>query len=31
LRARVARVHEQGLALQFLDIQHPLALRKHFG
>ena len=31
LRARVARTHEQGLALQFMDIQHPLALRKHFG
>jgi len=31
LRARVARRHEQGLALQFLDIQNPLALRKHFG
>jgi len=31
LRAKVARVHEAGLALQFVDIQHPLALRKHFG
>ena len=31
LRARVARAHEAGLALQFTDIQHPLALRKHFG
>jgi len=31
LRAKVARVHEQGLALQFIDIQHPMALRKHFG
>ena len=31
LRARVARAHDAGLALQFLDIQHPLALRKHFG
>lgn len=31
LRARVARAHDQGLALQFIDIQHPLALRKHFG
>jgi PilZ domain len=31
LRARVARLHEQGVALQFLDIQNPLALRKHFG
>jgi len=31
LRAKVARAHDQGLALQFTDIQHPLALRKHFG
>ena len=31
LRARVGRHHDQGLGLQFLDIQHPLALRKHFG
>jgi hypothetical protein len=31
LRARVARHHDQGVALQFLDIQNPLALRKHFG
>ena len=31
LRARVARVHEQGMALQFIDIQNPQALRKHFG
>jgi PilZ domain len=31
LRARVARSHDQGVALQFIDIQHPLALRKHFG
>jgi hypothetical protein len=31
LRARVTRHHDQGVALQFLDIQHPLALRKHFG
>lgn len=31
LRARVARHHDQGVALQFIDIQNPLALRKHFG
>lgn len=31
LRARVARLHEAGIALQFIDIQNPLALRKHFG
>lgn len=31
LRGRVARTHDAGIALQFLDIQHPLALRKHFG
>ncbi len=31
LRARVARHHEAGVALQFIDIQNPMALRKHFG
>lgn len=31
LRARVVRHHDQGIGLQFTDIQHPLALRKHFG
>lgn len=31
LRARVARSHEAGIALQFIDIQNPMALRKHFG
>ena len=31
LRAKVVRHHEQGIGLQFMDIQHPLALRKHFG
>lgn len=31
LRAKVVRHHDQGIGLQFLDIQHPLALRKHFG
>lgn len=31
LRAKVVRHHDQGIGLQFTDIQHPLALRKHFG
>lgn len=31
LRAKVVRHHEQGLGLQFLDIQNPVALRRHFG
>ena len=31
LRARVVRHHENGLALEFLDVQNPNALRKSFG
>ena len=31
LRARVVRFHEQGVGLQFLDIQAPTALRRYFG
>lgn len=31
LRAKIVRHHEHGVGVQFLDIQHPLALRKHFG
>lgn len=31
LRARVMRHHEQGIGLQFLDIQDPEALRRHFA
>jgi c-di-GMP-binding flagellar brake protein YcgR len=31
LRARVVRHHEQGIAVQFLDIQEPEALRRYFG
>ncbi len=31
LRAKVVRHHEQGIGLQFLDIQNPQALRRHFG
>ena len=31
LRARVVRYHEQGIGLQFLDIQAPTALRRYFG
>jgi hypothetical protein len=30
LRAKVVRHHEQGVGLQFLDIQNPSALRRHF-
>jgi hypothetical protein len=31
LRARVVRHHEQGIALEFLDIQNPSAIRRYFG
>ena len=31
LRAKVVRQHDQGLGLQFIDIQNPVALRRHFG
>jgi hypothetical protein len=31
LRARVVRHHDQGIGLQFLDIQNPSALRRYFG
>jgi hypothetical protein len=31
LRARVVRYHAQGFGVQFLDIQNPTALRRHFG
>lgn len=31
LRARVVRYHEQGVGLQFLDMQAPTALRRYFG
>jgi len=31
LRCRVVRHHAQGLGVQFLDIQNPLALRRYFG
>lgn len=31
LRARVVRHHETGLALEFLDVQNPSALRRYFG
>ena len=31
LRARVVRHHESGLALEFLDVQNPVALRRYFG
>ncbi len=30
LRARVVRHHEQGIGVQFTDIQEPGALRRHF-
>lgn len=31
LRARVARHHDQGIGVQFIDIQEPEALRRYFG
>lgn len=31
LRARVVRHHADGIAIQFLDIQNPLALRRSLG
>ncbi len=31
LRAKVVRHHSQGIAVQFMDIQQPLALRRYFG
>src|SRR5262249_3358528 len=31
LRARVARHHPEGIGLQFLDVQQPDSLRRHFG
>lgn len=31
LRGRVVRHHPQGFGVQFLDIQHPTALRRYFG
>lgn len=31
LRARVMRHHDQGIGVQFLDIQDPEALRRYFG
>ena len=31
LRARVVRHHPQGFGVQFIDIQNPPALRRHFG
>ena len=31
MRAKVVRCNEQGIGLQFLDIQNPQALRRHFG
>lgn len=31
LRSRVVRLHEQGVAVRFVDIQQPTALRRYFG
>lgn len=31
LRSRVVRHHEHGIALRFVDIQQPTALRRYFG
>jgi len=30
LRGRVMRHHEHGIGVQFVDIQEPEALRRHF-
>jgi hypothetical protein len=30
LRCRVMRYHERGIGVQFIDIQEPEALRRHF-
>lgn len=31
LRGRVVRHHDQGIAVRFLDVQQPTALRRYFG
>ena len=31
LRARIVRHHPQGFGVQFIDIQNPIAPRRHFG
>lgn len=31
LRSRVVRHHDQGIAVRFLDVQQPTALRRYFG
>jgi len=31
LRSRVVRQHQQGIAVRFVDIQQPTALRRYFG
>jgi hypothetical protein len=31
VRARVTRYHDQGISVQFTDIQSPAALRRYFG
>ena len=31
MNARVARHHDRGIALEFVDVQNPNALRKYFG
>ena len=31
LRGRVVRHHERGFAIEFMDIQNPVALRRYFG
>ncbi|MBS0242642.1 MAG: PilZ domain-containing protein [Proteobacteria bacterium] len=31
LRSRVVRHHPQGIAVRFMDIQQPMALRRYFG
>ncbi|MEM7621044.1 MAG: PilZ domain-containing protein [Pseudomonadota bacterium] len=31
MRGKVVRHHKQGIGIEFMDIQNPNALRKHFG
>ncbi len=31
LRCRVVRYHAEGIGVQFIDVQHPNALRRYFG
>ena len=31
MRARVVRYHEHGIGVEFLDVQHPKTIKRHFG